>query len=231
MKTFLTLNAKASLVALAMGIAMLLLAWPSYGMFFFLVMLWFLSISALVTFAGTTYKKKKGLYEKQRGVKNVIANGLLPLILVAMFAIFRLFHSGTLELFAVAGFMGAVSAVSADKFSSELGVLDGEPRMMFNFKRVKKGTSGGVTAFGLLMGLFGSLLASATVLLAPHIAFVVVPRYTIFVLALIAGFVGTVFDSMLGYFEEKGSGNKFTSNFFAAVGSSIVCIALLAFFA
>jgi uncharacterized protein (TIGR00297 family) len=230
MKTFLTLDAKATLVALAMGIVMLLLAWPAYGLFFFLVMLWFLAISALVTFAGTAYKKKKGLYEKRRGVKNVIANGLLPLIIVIMFAIFRAYHFEILELFAVAGFVSAVSAVSADKFSSELGVLDGEPRMIFNFKRVKKGTSGGVTLFGLLMGFIGSLLASITVLAAPHIALLHMPLLIIFVLALIAGFLGTVFDSMLGYFEEKGMGNKFTSNFFAAVGASVVCVVLLALF-
>ncbi len=228
MATFLTLNVKATVVALAMGLAMLLLAWPSYGIFFFLVMLWFLAVSAIVTFAGTTYKKKKGLYEKQRGVKNVIANGLLPLIFVAVFALGRAYHYGLLDLFALAGFISAVSAVTADKFSSELGVLDGEPRMIFNFKKVKKGTSGGVTVFGLAMGLFGSIIASVTVFAAPQFG-VFIPKYTIFLIVLIAGFLGTVFDSMLGYFEDRGTGNKFTSNFFAAVGASAVCLAALAF--
>ena len=228
MATFLTLDVKATVAALLMGLAMLLLAWPSYGIFFFLVMLWFLAISAIVTFAGTAYKKKKGLYEKHRGVKNVIANGLLPLIFVVVFAAGRAFHYGMLDLFALAGFVSAVSAVMADKFSSELGVLDGEPRMIFNFKRVKKGTSGGVTAFGLAMGLLGSFIASATVLVAPQLGFLM-PKYTIFVVVIVAGFLGTVFDSMLGYFEDRGTGNKFTSNFFAAVGASAVCLAVLAF--
>ena len=228
MATFLTLNVKATVVALVMGLAMLLLAWPSYGIFFFLVMLWFLAVSAIVTFAGTTYKKKKGLYEKQRGVKNVIANGLLPLIFVAVFAFGRIYHYGMLDLFALAGFISAVSAVTADKFSSELGVLDGEPRMIFNFKKVKKGTSGGVTAFGLAAGFLGSAVASVTIFAAPHLG-VFVPKYTVFVVALAAGFLGTVFDSMLGYFEDKGTGNKFTSNFFAAVGASAVCLAAFAF--
>lgn len=230
MATFLTLNAKATVIALAMGIAMLLLAWPAYGVFFFLVMLWFLAISAIVTFAGTQYKKKKGLYEKHRGVKNVVANGLLPLIMVVLFALFRIAHGASLELFAVAGFLSAVSAVSADKFSSELGVLDGEPRMIIGFKRVKKGTSGGVTALGLVVGFLGSLAASVTVFFAPSIIGVVMPRYTIFAIVLIAGFLGTVFDSVLGYFEEQGLGNKFTSNFFAALIATFVCLGSLAFF-
>lgn len=227
MKTFLTLNFKATLLALAMGIAMIVIAWPDYGLFFFLVMLWFLAISAIVTFAGTSYKKKKGLYEKHRGYKNVIANGLLPFVFVVAFAILRHYGQGALAVLCIAGFISAVSGVTADKFSSELGVLDGEPRAIFGFRKVKKGTSGGVTLFGLAMGLFGSLLASITVLAAPHFAIATVPKYAIFMVAVVAGFLGTVFDSMLGYFEEKGIGNKFSSNFFAALGSSVVCIVAL----
>ena len=78
------------------------------------------------------------------------------------------------------------------------------------------------------MGLLGSFIASATVLVAPQLGFLM-PKYTIFVVVIVAGFLGTVFDSMLGYFEDRGTGNKFTSNFFAAVGASAVCLAVLAF--
>ncbi len=231
MKTFLTLDIKATLLAIAMGIAMLILAWPIYGLFFFLVMLWFLVVSAVVTFAGTAYKKKKNLYEKQRGYKNVLANGLLPLFFVVIFAIGAYSASGTIELFAIAGFLSAVSAATADKFSSELGVLDGEPRSIFGLKHVKKGTSGGITLLGLFTGLIGSFLTSVTIFAMPHLTLATIPVFELFYIVLITGFLGTVFDSMLGYFEERGTGNKFTSNFFAAVLASGVCLIVFALIA
>ena len=45
-----------------------------------------------------------------------------------------------------------------------------------------------------------------------------------------SGLAGDLADSVLGYFEEKGIGNKYTSNFVCAVvgvAISIVCVTLL----
>jgi uncharacterized membrane protein len=41
----------------------------------------------------------------------------------------------------------------------------------------------------------------------------------------IAGFVGNVVDSMLGYYEEKGVGNKSTSNLVCGLVGAIAAIA------
>ncbi len=224
MGTFLTLNAKAVVAALVMGAVLLFLGgWP-YGVFFFLLMLWFLVLAALVTVAGATYKKKKNLYEKYRSTKNVIANGLWPVIMALLFFLFGLLHYyGLPQLVAFAGFVAAVSAVSSDKFSSEIGVLDGEPRAIFGFKKVKKGTSGGITGLGLLAGLAGSLLVAVMALLVPVSA----GALSLFLIIAFSGFAGTVFDSMLGFFEERGVGNKYTSNFFASALASLLCVLLV----
>ncbi|MCL4372148.1 DUF92 domain-containing protein [Candidatus Marsarchaeota archaeon] len=219
MKSFLTLDYKATLVALGMGVVLLLAGGYSYGPYFFLSMLWFLLISAIATVAGTRYKKKKGLYEKSRGVKNVIANGILPVALALLYFFANAGHLQLLSLFAALGFVSAIAAVAADKFSSELGVLDGEPRSIITFKHVRKGTSGGITLAGLGAGLLGSLLITFSIYFGPLGASIAPgPAFSaLILLTLVSGFLGTVFDSVLGVFEEQGFGNKFTSNFFAAV--------------
>ena len=39
---------------------------------------------------------------------------------------------------------------------------------------------------------------------------------------IVGGFVGSVVDSMLGYYEEKGIGNKYTSNLVCGICGGIV---------
>ncbi|EQD55638.1 membrane protein containing DUF92, transmembrane [mine drainage metagenome] len=140
-----------------------------------------------------------------------------------------LFFSDSYGIFIFAGFIGAVAAITSDKFSSELGVLDGMPVQLISFKRVKKGVSGGVTAIGLLAGIAGALIIAITPLLVYSqavSAFHVGIAYIILAV-LVGGFFGTIFDSLLGYYEENGIGNKYTSNFFASVAGSIVAMLVL----
>ncbi len=226
---FFTLDMKATASAVVMGILIIYLG-GGFGLYFFIAMLMFLVLSGIVSYIGRVYKQKKRLFERVRTIRNVIANGLWPTAIALIFYISANWFSGAYGILIFAAFVGSVAAITSDKFSSELGVLDGMPTQLISFKKVKKGVSGGVTAIGLLSGLLGAALISITPLLVygqfarafgQSIWYVVLA-------ALVGGFLGTVFDSILGYYEENGIGNKYTSNFFASVAGSVVALLIAA---
>ncbi len=220
---FLTLNLKATLVAMVMGVLLLYLG-GALGPFFLFTMLYFLVLSAVVTWFGHEYKRRAGLFERQRGVRNVIANGAWPLVMALLYYILHV-YSPAYQILAVAGFVGAVAAVTADKFGSEIGVLDGIPRSIISFKRVNKGASGGITHLGILAGVLASMLIGITSLFI----YAYSPLYIyLFPLAIVGGIVGTLVDSLFGVFEEVGVGNKYTSNLIASVVGGLVVMAIMA---
>jgi uncharacterized membrane protein len=71
----------------------------------------------------------------------------------------------------VVGIVANYAAVAADTFSSELGILSkSHPRLItsWNLRRVPPGTNGGVTVWGLVSGLLGSLIiVTASMALIP----------------------------------------------------------------
>ncbi|KAI1492539.1 integral membrane protein DUF92 [Biscogniauxia mediterranea] len=65
----------------------------------------------------------------------------------------------------VVGIIANYAAVCADTFSSELGILSSStPRLItsLNLRKVPRGTNGGVTLWGLVAGLLGSLIIVAS---------------------------------------------------------------------
>ncbi|CAK9329540.1 unnamed protein product [Citrullus colocynthis] len=104
----------------------------------------------------------------------------------------------------IGGILGHYSCCNGDTWSSELGILsDATPRLITNFKPVRKGTNGAVTNAGLL----AATAAGAVV----GLAFVVVGFFTakcdygtalkqilVIPLAAVAGLCGSVIDSLLG---------------------------------
>lgn len=226
---FLTLNLKGALLALVFA-AILLYLGGELGIYFLLAMLLFLVFSALATYIGYKNKEGIGLGQKPRGIANVLANGIPPLIMAFLFYIFYN-HSSTLALLSAIGFLASVAAITSDKFSSEIGVLGDVPRMIFTFEKVKKGTSGGVTWFGTFMGLVGAIAIGLIVLLVakPLSSFTSTYSFTIakgFASVVVGGFVGGIVDSVLGYYEEKGIGNKYTSNFVCGIVGGLFAMLL-----
>jgi len=220
---FLTLDKDGGLVALVIG-GLVLVFGLGFGPFFLAVMVYFLVLSAIVTFIGMKKKKFLKLFEKRRRVNNVLANGLQPLFMVFLFYYAQMAYLHWLSALAFVGFLSGIATVTADKFSSELGVLDGMPRMIFTFRRVRKGTSGGITIAGLLAGLLGSFLIAISLFAVSGLAlsyYNLMPLKSVPAIML-GGFLGTVMDSVFGYFEENGVGNKFSSNFLASIVGSVV---------
>ena len=226
---FLTLDRAAVGSALVLALAFWFIGGAHWA-FMIVDMFIFLLVSAIVTVIGVRYKKKKKLYQKSRTVENVVANGLAPLIFASLVYFGALHSIGYIEYAGMFGFIGSVAAITADKFSSEIGVLDGTPRMIFSFRKCKKGESGGMTLAGLGAGAIGSLIIASTVIPFAYIFKVSSPVLWVGVAAVFfGGLVGTLVDSAFGFFENKGYGTKYTSNFACSVvGGLVVMIALLA---
>jgi uncharacterized protein (TIGR00297 family) len=221
MVNVLTLDGKGVALAIVLG-ALILFLGQGLGPFFLLVIILFLVMAAVVTEIGKGRKKRMGVYEERRGWQNVIANGLGPLIIAAIYAAdnWRFHFAVPLTTIAIV-YVASVSAVAADKFASEIGVLDGEPFMLLTLRKVRRGVSGGISPAGLAASLLGSFIISLSVLpVSNQIALVGITA--------VAGFFGSIVDSALGYFEEIGIGNKYASNFVCSVAGAAACAILLA---
>ena len=220
--TLLSLDYKGTIVAILLGILFFISGISKtehyiFSIFFVSSMILFLIISFIVTKIGINYKKHLNLYEYKRSIKNVLSNGVPPLIMGLFY-----FYSNN-PLFII-GFSSVVAAIAADKFSSEIGVLNGAPRLILTFKKVKKGVSGGITLLGSLSGLLGSMAVS---LFSIAYFYFIIPFNTIsllliFFILLLSGFCGTIIDSILGYFENKGIGTKHITNFIASLGAGFI---------
>lgn len=245
MQDYLTLDVNGVILAFIMAFVMIFVAtfteptivqgW-TLGLYYVLMMLYFLAVSAVVTKVGATYKRSIRQYQKPRGVRNVLANGLGPLI----FAFLVLFVGGNVAF--IAGFIASVAAVMADKFSSELGILDGRPISIVTFQKVRKGESGGITWAGLIAGICGAVVVGvvaggayvalfpavyncpAMIVGAPPVQCGGISMWGLIEAAIVGGFIGTLVDSVLGHFEEHGIGNKYTSNFVCSIFGGLVGI-------
>ena len=248
---FLTLDTWGMVLALLMGFLFIFFGLATDTLFFFLTaMVTFLVLSAVVTYIGGRYKKKFKIGQEPRGAKNVLANGIPPLIMAIIVFATSSVGSGNMfnvhiGLAAIVGFIASVAGMTADKFSSEIGVLNGNPRMIFTWKKVRKGTSGGISGFGLVAGILGAFLISLLVFalssgisIWPNIPiavslqslhqFIIFPNTILLIIIItLSGFLGTIVDSMFGYYEEKGIGNKYTSNFFCGVAAGLIAMAMV----
>ncbi|MCL5419472.1 MAG: DUF92 domain-containing protein [Candidatus Marsarchaeota archaeon] len=216
-----TLNYGGVLSALLLGAGLLAAGWLSgTGIFFLAVMLLFLAVSAVVTRMGRKTKKRMGQYELERGWRNVFANGVVPFYIILIYLVNNVAQLVPPRLLLVA-YVASISAITADKFASEIGVLGGRPWMLLTLKKVKAGTSGAVSPLGLSASLIGALVISLTLYGMPGFPFLIA-------VATFSGFAGNLADSASGFYEEQGKGNKYTSNTIcSAVGAALAFGVLL----
>lgn len=143
--------------------------------------------------------KKEKINEKfSKGSKRdwgqVMANGALG----ALFALFHYFFPNSTWLWIA--FCGAMAAVNADTWATEMGVLSpAQPRLITNGKIVESGTSGGISLWGSFSALLGSLVISIIALLFPSELPNNFSKYTLLLLSItIGGLLGAFVDSLLG---------------------------------
>lgn len=161
---------------------------------------WRWTIPILVFFLSATLIGRLGR-DKRAGIESVVAKeGARDVYQsmanggVAMAIILLWYFTEDARLYYI--FLGTLAAVTADTWSSEIGVLSKRPPVsMTTGKPVPRGLSGGVTRLGFVAGVIGSLLVVSTGLFFdPHLSI----GNDLFYVILAAGFIGTISDSFLG---------------------------------
>ncbi len=124
-----------------------------------LLLTFFILSSALTRAFGGAKRGVEQNYEKtgQRDEMQVASNGGVAALFVVLHAAFPI------ATWPWIGYAGALAAVNADTWATELGVLDPHrPRLISSFgKVVEKGTSGGVSIVGTAASLLGAGLIGA----------------------------------------------------------------------
>lgn len=156
--------------------------WP-----FAVPLLAFFILSSLLSRMGADRKSRMADTLEKTGAREytqVFANGGLAGLLVLAWYWFPEWNSYPL-------YVGALAAVTADTWGTEVGVLGNRKTVQLpGFKPVSPGTNGGVSLAGLCAGLTGSLviaMSSVTWIRGETVGWV-----------LLAGMAGTLVDSLLG---------------------------------
>lgn len=159
----------------------------------------FISSSAL---SRAFARRKAGLSEKfskghRRDWAQVLANGGLGALLAAAAALYPQ-HSRLLWF----AFAGAMAAVNADTWATELGVLNPRPpRLISTLRPAERGASGAISPLGSLAALSGAALVGV---IAAALTRWALPQISaglglaVFVAATLGGTAGSFFDSLLG---------------------------------
>jgi uncharacterized protein (TIGR00297 family) len=128
----------------------------------------------------------------RRDVTQVLANGLLPTLMV-MASLFMKKETAFLL------YLGGLAAATADTWATEIGLRLGKnPRSILNGKSVAPGASGGIT----LAGTLGAILGAALVALAGWWSYKILETSAVhwlpFIGVAVAGIVAQFIDSLLG---------------------------------
>lgn len=130
-----------------------------------------------------TYFEKTG----ERDHFQILANGGLACLLV----IINYFYQQ--ELIYIA-FVSCVASVCADTWATEIGTLTKAKTVdVLSFKKVEQGVSGGISFQGTIASLAGAIVIAATSLAWLESNYIIN-----LIIIVIAGFVGSIADSILG---------------------------------
>jgi uncharacterized protein (TIGR00297 family) len=199
-----SLSIKAIITAFFLGLIIYFLG----GLPAFTALLIFFLIGEITT---KHSRKKLELKHETRTIQNIIGNAGISLIsLIAGIPL---------------GFYGAIASALSDTASAEIGMLSKKkPRLITNLKKVKRGTDGGITLLGLITGAI-----TATIIGLIHYFFYL--NFYALIAISIAGFSGTIIDSLLGAkFERNQRLNNNQVNFIASFCGAIIAIGLGIYF-
>ena len=152
----------------------------------------FFVLSSILTRISAFYKKTEKSERSPRTARQVLANGAVAALSAAGYMLFPI--PALIILF-----LGSLAAATSDTWSTEIGAFSrDQPRMLTNFKKVRKGTSGGITFIGSVGGIVGSaaLAVSGLIIfdgesLTHYLDSGIRPVF-------IGGITGNLFDSFLG---------------------------------
>lgn len=126
-----------------------------------------------------------------------------------------LLYFNTKDIKFIYAFVASVSASNADSWASEIGGLsEHQPISILNFKPIRKGLSGGITALGTLGGIFGAIFIALISCLTINSN--LIADTELFWKSTLIGIFGFMLDSIFGatlqakYLGENGITEKVT---------------------
>lgn len=184
------LDGRGSLAAFVLGAAIL----GSGGLRWFLLMVVFTGIAFVATRFGRRRKEAQGTAEArdgERGAPNVLANGGAPALAAAAFW-FMDPNAATIA------YVVAVAAIMSDTLASEIGGMSQRARRILPpFHSQAPGTNGAVSWIGQLAAFLGPVAIAAAAVPLLEIS------WTAAAVAVVAGFMGSQLDSILGATLER----------------------------
>ncbi|MCB0282005.1 MAG: DUF92 domain-containing protein [Calditrichaeota bacterium] len=150
----------------------------------------FFILSSILSYTGKNLKQSFNLmFEKtsRRDAKQVLANGGAAVFWIFIYFIFPIEYIYW-------AYIVSIAAATADTWATELGVFNkSNPIMITTFKPVEKGESGAISLIGTLSALAGSIvIILSSLLFSDSIGF------QTFILLVLFGFSGSLFDSLIG---------------------------------
>ena len=119
----------------------------------------------------------------------ILANGGVP----TFFALFYFFFPSTITLL---GYLGSLSAATADTWATEIGFFSkSKPKLVFSSRAVEKGSSGAISILGTLGSAMGSFCIAIIAAFLFDINHLIIPL-------ILAGIIGAFFDSIVGRFIQ-----------------------------
>lgn len=199
------LDLLGSIFMIIMGVIIIF----SAGIFWLFLIFIFLILGLIFTKYKHGYKKKIGVFEGTRTIKNVVSNGIVPFVMAAFG------NPG--------GFIGSIATATADTMASEVGVVTA-PRLITNLKKVPPGTDGGISILGTAAGILGAgVIGVSAYMLGIYPDLVKAME-----IAIISGTVGCFVDSVLGaVLESKEYLTNEHVNLIATVCGAFVGIGIL----
>lgn len=159
-----------------------------------LLVAFFITSSALSHYQAHAKEHLAEKFQKgrRRDLGQVLANGAWGALLALAFAI-------TPQPLLFVAFVGALAAVNADTWATELGVLaKSPPRLISSGRIVAVGTSGGITLFGTFVALCGALFIGVVAFLLGSLSSPISDFSALVLIGALSGFSGSLFDSLLG---------------------------------
>ena len=182
---------------------------------FFIILLLFYTLGSAVTKYKYSLKLERGIAEQAggaRGYANVFSNSLVALFFVMNYGMFK--HN-----FFIIAFVASVATALGDTMASEIGKTADKVYLITNFKRVKPGTSGGISLIGELAAMLGCFIVCIFSLILGLL------DVKGAIIAFISAFIAIHIDSLLGATLEKwGYLTNAGVNFFATLSAGLFCI-------
>ncbi len=176
----------------------------------------YLLFGSIVTKIGFEFKKEQGIAEKRggrRGPENVWGSAASGLFLAMM----TKFNAPNVLLFKV-GFAASFAAKLADTFGSEIGKRFGKDTYLItSFKKVERGTEGGISLEGTLASILGSIFMTFIMLCLS-----IISTKSQFIIVAVSGFLATLSESIIGAkFQNK---YKLSNELVNAIQTSIASV-------